>query len=203
MALWANSLLEYDYCELIYFNYVPKFAAFGSWFAQLWAESLGKQGLGSMPLPALGVTDQHSLQQMFLDGPKNKACLFITAAQQPQGPKFDSGLPPQWDFLKNHCLLDLFKAEALGTRMALCNHNIPLLELRLSEPTPYVAGKLMLLLELTTVLTGWLMGIDPLDQPAVELGKRLANASLNAQGLDKEKTMLATFCALPEKLQEF
>ena len=87
--------------------------------------------------------------------------------------------------------------------MALCNHDIPLLELRLPEPTPYVAGKLMLLLELTTVLTGWLMGIDPLDQPAVELGKRLANASLSAKGLEKEKTMLTDFCAQPEKLQEF
>ena len=203
MALWANSLLEQDYCELIYFNYVPKFAAFGAWFAQLWAESLGKQGLGSMPLPALGVTDQHSLQQMFLDGPKNKGCLFISCEQQAQGPKFDSDLPPQWNFLKDRCLLDLFKAEALGTRMALCNHDIPLLELRLPEPTPYVAGKLMLLLELTTVLTGWLMGIDPLDQPAVELGKRLANASLSAKGLEKEKTMLTDFCAQPEKLQEF
>ena len=52
---------------------------------------------------------------------------------------------------------------------------------------------MMLLLEAATVLTGWLMGINPLDQPAVELGKRLANTRLGASGHPREAADLAAY----------
>ena len=64
-------------------------------------------------------------------------------------------------------------------------------------------GRLMALLELGTLFTGLLMGIDPLDQPAVELGKRLANARLGAEGLDDEKKMLADFLNVADETQDF
>ena len=203
MALWAESLMQRGFNELIYFTYVPKFAAFGSWFAQLWAESLGKNGLGSMPLPAVGVTDQHSLQQMFLDGPRNKGCIFISGGGLPKGPSFPAELPSQWDFLQGHNLHDLLAAEALGTRMALAECDVPLLEIRLGSTNENTAGRLMTLLGLTTIFTGWLMDINPLDQPAVELGKRLANASLGASGLKEEKKKLFAFSNAKETIQEF
>jgi glucose-6-phosphate isomerase len=78
LAVWARALLDSGFSELIFFSYVPTLNSFGDWFAQLWAESLGKEGKGSQPIPAVGVTDQHSVNQMFLDGPRNKACLFLT-----------------------------------------------------------------------------------------------------------------------------
>ena len=203
MALWAENLMQRGFNELIYFTYVPKFAAFGAWFAQLWAESLGKNGLGSMPLPAVGVTDQHSLQQMFLDGPRNKGCIFISGGGLPKGPSFPEELPSQWEFLKGHNLHDLLAAETLGTRMALTECEMPLLDIRLGSTTENTAGRLMPLLGLATIFTGWLMGINPLDQPAVELGKRLANASLGASGLEEEKKKLAAFSSAKETIQEF
>ena len=61
----------------------------------------------------------------------------------------------------------------------------------------------MTLLGLTTIFTGWLMDINPLDQPAVELGKRLANASLGASGLEEEKKKLFAFSNAKETIQEF
>jgi len=56
-----------------------------------------------------------------------------------------------------------------------------------------------------TILTGWLMDINPIDQPAVELGKRLANARLGAPGLDAESRDLAAFLQTQNSafLQEF
>jgi len=203
LAAWAKSMMLNGYSELIYFTYVPKLASFGPWFAQLWAESLGKNGKGSMPLPATGVTDQHSLQQMFLDGPKNKACIFVSGNNLPDGMYFPEELAPEWNYLAGKSLKDLLLAETLGTRMALSESKVPLVEICLNKPDEYNVGKLMALLGLATIFTGWLMGINPLDQPAVELGKRLANASLNASGLDEEKHNLAAFKNIKEVSQDF
>ena len=203
LAVWARAMMLKGYSELIYFTYVPKLATFGPWFAQLWAESLGKNGKGSMPLPATGVTDQHSVQQMFLDGPKNKACIFVSSQNMPDGTAFPENLGSEWAHLEGKNLKDLLLAETMGTRMALSENKIPLLEIRLARPDEFNAGKLVALLGLATILTGWLMGINPLDQPAVELGKRLANASLGAAGLNEEKRKLALFKETRETSQDF
>lgn len=58
LANWCFELSRHDYSQLIFFTYIPSWASFGQWFGQLWAESLGKNGKGTMPLPAVGVTDQ-------------------------------------------------------------------------------------------------------------------------------------------------
>lgn len=209
LASWAHELEACGYDQLIFFCYLPQWAAFGAWFAQLWAESLGKEGRGSQPLPATGVTDQHSINQMFLDGPHNKGCLFLTgpevAARQAdgRGPHFGTDMPERWQWLAGRpfgCLLD---AEALGTRMALCRSGLPLVHMALESATPQAAGSLMALLEGTTLLTGWLNDVNPLDQPAVELGKRLANARLGAPGLTGEAEAMRAFLAQQGERQPF
>ena len=203
LAVWAHDLMRADYNQLIFFSYIPTFTAMGAWFAQLWAESLGKGGLGSMPLPAVGATDQHSLQQMFLDGPKDKGCIFVDSPSLPSGPAFPAQLPEKWSFLRGHAFGDLLLSESLGTRMALAGTGMPILGVRLGEVKEEAVGRLMALLEIGTILTGLMMGIDPLDQPAVELGKRLANAHLGAEGLAEEKRMLADFLNVADEEQVF
>ena len=196
LAVWAKALMDAGYSELITFFYIPQWACFADWFAQLWAESLGKDGQGSQPIPAVGVTDQHSVNQMFLDGPRNKACLFVErapSAQGPEGPAFPADMPAIFDYLQGKRFGELLPAEALGTRMALCQNAVPLVALRLGCDDAHAAGKMMALLGAATLLTGWLMGINPVDQPAVELGKRLAKARLGAAGLNEEKAALAAF----------
>ena len=178
-------------------------STFGPWFAQLWAESLGKEGKGTMPLSATGVTDQHSIQQMFLDGPRDKGCLFLTCSALPQGRTFPQDLPETWSYLRGVPFGRLLDAEGLGTRMALAKTQTPLVHIRMGSSDAHAAGALMMLLEAATVFTGWLMDINPLDQPAVELGKRLANARLGAAGYAAEEADLAAFLGVPEKLQVF
>ena len=152
------------------------------------------------------MTDQHSINQMFLDGPRNKACLFVSGPETPEdapGLRFGQDLPERWAWLRGRpfgCLLD---AEALGTRMALCASGVPLLHLKLNEQTCHAAGAMMLLLEAATLFTGWLNGINPLDQPAVELGKRLANARLGAPGLDEARQALQRFTMQDDEVQTF
>lgn len=203
LARWAMTLQDYDYDELIFFCYAPQWAAYGPWFAQLWAESLGKSGKGSMPIPALGVTDQHSVNQMFLDGPRNKGCLFLTANQPEKGREFKDALPPAWSWLAHKTFGALLEAEALGTRMALCQNGVPLVGVHMENLKERAAGQLMMLLEAATIFTGWLMGINPVDQPAVELGKRIANCKLGAPGYAEEAKNLEKFLATPEVRQPF
>ena len=198
-ASWAAKLWSEQYSQLIFFSYIPAWASLGAWFAQLWAESLGKEGKGTMPVPAVGVTDQHSLQQMFLDGPKDKGCLLLTCPALSQGesagPLFPADIPDKWSWLKGKRFGELLDAECLGTSAALAKHQVPLVRLIASSAGEEAAGAVMGLCMAATLLTGWLMEINPVDQPAVELGKRLACARLGAQGYDEEAAMLQAFLA--------
>jgi glucose-6-phosphate isomerase len=207
IALWAVSLMEAGYSQLIFFSYIPSWACFGSWFCQLWAESLGKEGRGSMPLPAVGVTDQHSLLQMFLGGPKDKGCLFLECPNLALGREFGADpadpLPEKWAYLKGRRFGELLAAESIGTLGAMAARDLPLLRLSVGRADEHAAGSMLALLELATLFTGWLLGIDPLDQPAVEYGKRLANARLGAPGYERENEALSRYFAQPDERQAF
>lgn len=203
LACWANALEASRYSQLIFFCYIPLWATYGPWFAQLWAESLGKEGKGLQPIPATGVTDQHSVNQMFLDGQRDKGCLFLTCADDGPGRALPDDLPENWAWMRGKPFGDLLTAEALGTRMALGSSQVPLVHLHMEHTGPRAAGALMALLEAATLLTGWLMDINPLDQPAVELGKRLANARLGAPGHDGERAALTSFLSRGLDAQSF
>lgn len=193
LSLWAKELMDNGYSQLIFFSYIPAWACFGAWFAQLWGESLGKGGKGSMPLPATGVTDQHSLLQMFLDGPKDKGCIFLEGLNLPRGPRFGDSLPDQWSYLRGKSFGDVLDAETAGTLGAFAAGGVPLVRLSMGSHDERAAGRLIALLELATLFTGTMLKINPLDQPAVEYGKRLANARLGALGYDQEKRDLEDF----------
>ena len=203
LANWANTLMRHGYSQLIFFCYIPQWAMYGPWFAQLWAESLGKGFLGSQPIPATGVTDQHSINQMFLDGQRDKGCLFLTSKKQVPGRNFGQDLPEKWAWLRGKPFGSLLEAESLGTCMALCKTTTPLVAVAMEDTSERSAGALMMLLEAATVFTGWLMGINPLDQPAVELGKRLANKRLGAPGYPEEEADLKAFLEAPHREQSF
>ena len=203
LATWAKALMDKDYGQLIFFSYIPQWAMYGPWFCQLWAESLGKEGQGSQPVTATGVTDQHSINQMFLDGRRDKGCIFVTCQKLQHGAIFGQDLPDKWSYLRGKPFANLLEAEGLGTQMALCSSGVPLVNIQMEDKGPRQAGAMMMLLEAATVLTGWLMGINPIDQPAVELGKRLANAKLGATGYTKEEADLQAFLGVARQEQAF
>ena len=203
LALWAYDLMRHGYGQLLFFSYVPLWNGVGPWFAQLWAESLGKGGKGSMPIPAVGVTDQHSMLQMFLDGPKDKACLFLSAPNLPAGPRLQGPLPEKWAYLQGQPFGNLLQAEATGTRMAMTEQQIPLVHLCMQNTDEESLGRLMGLLMAATILAGYMLDINPLDQPAVELGKRLANARLGATGYEQESASLDAFLKLEAGARPF
>jgi len=196
-ALWAYQLWTQKYSQLIFFSYIPSWGCLGAWFAQLWAESLGKNGKGTMPIPAVGVTDQHSLQQMFLDGPKDKGCLLLScpalSENEAANPAFPSSLPREWAWLEGRRFGELLGAECLGTSAALAHCEVPLVQFEALNTQAEAFGATMGFCMAATLMTGWMMDINPVDQPAVELGKRLARARLGVEGYSEEHSMLDTF----------
>lgn len=156
------------------------------WFVQLWAESLGKQRLdgkehvGPTPLAALGATDQHSQVQLFMEGPADKTITFIAVARRGSDveiPKLHGDVP-ELSYLGGHTLGEVLDVERRATAGALAKRGRPNMTIELEEVSPASIGALFMLLETATIFAGGLYGVNPLDQPGVELGKQFTYAML-------------------------
>ncbi|MFB6253345.1 MAG: glucose-6-phosphate isomerase [Halobacteriaceae archaeon] len=154
------------------------------WFAQLWAESLGKDQSGQTPLRALGVTDQHSQLQLYRDGPRNKMVTFcrLRNSEEKTIPTFDIG---NIDYLENCSLNELRYAQLRATEASLAEADVPNVRLELEKRSPTELGKLLYTLEVACVLAGELYEIDTFTQPAVEWGKQATKELLRDEQTDK------------------
>lgn len=157
----------------------------GDWFVQLWAESLGKlrdgsEPTGPTPLGALGATDQHSKVQLFMEGPRDKTVTFVAV----DGLGCDLEIPrlhadvPELAYLGGHRLGELLDVERRATAGALARRGRPNMTITLDRVDAWHVGGLIALLEAATIYAGALYGVNPLDQPGVELGKRFTYAML-------------------------
>jgi len=175
--------------------YSDRLRSFALWFQQLWGESLGKAlkldgtpgPVGPTPLPALGATDQHSLLQLLMEGPQDKVVVFISV----DDPGPDLTIPnrhpeiPALAYLGGHSLGALLATERSATAEALRREGRPNATISLPEVDAFALGQVYMLLEAATVFAGALYGVDPLDQPGVELGKVLTYGLMGREGVDR------------------
>ena len=162
-------------------TYNDRLSVFGAWFRQLVAESLGKDGKGITPIPASGTVDQHSVLQLFMDGPDEKHFTFILGDYDGKGVAFSEKLAKQagFDLLVGKKMGDVMAAFQEGTVGTLAERNKPIRIIRIAELNEYTLGALFMHFMLETVLTARLLKINPHDQPAVEGSKVLAKAYLS------------------------
>ena len=174
--------------------YADRLLAVGDWFRQLWAESLGKahdlQGAqvhtGPTPVTALGATDQHSQVQLYMEGPFDKTVTFLSVVDH----GVDVSIPahyPDTDsiaYLGGHTMGELLRAEGAATAAALTSHGRMNMSIELPRVDAHTIGQLIMMLEIATVYAGAMYGIDPLDQPGVELGKKLTYGLMGRPGYD-------------------
>lgn len=165
------------------------------WYVQLYAESLGKrqdkQGrtvhIGPTPLKAVGVTDQHSQLQLYMEGPADKVITFI-AVESPRRPLAIPDVFPQLrdqlGYVAGKSFEQLMQAEFEGTRAALANQQRPSVTLSMPVVDAYHVGQLLFFFEVQVALMGGLFGIDPFDQPGVEDSKKIAKALMGEPGLE-------------------
>jgi len=150
------------------------------WYAQLWAESLGKDGGGSTPIKALGATDQHSQVQLYMEGPKDKVFTFLGVEKfrvSDAATKICDTYKP-YAYLEGKDLGTILKAEELATTRALASEGRPNLTITFPTVDAHHMGEFFMVYETATAFAGALYGIDPFDQPGVELGKKLTKEIL-------------------------
>ena len=160
-----------------YGNYIYTFAF---WYSQLWAESLGKNGKGQTPLKALGTVDQHSLVQLFREGPDDKVYQFVKVKEI----KWDLKLPEEtlvFDYIKGKKVSEIFTALYKGTKEALIQTGRPVITLELDRYSGFNLGYLFMLYMVATVTAAQILEVNPFGQPGVELGKKLAKQILEKE----------------------
>lgn len=157
--------------------YMDRLRPFSSWFRQLWAESLGKDGKGLTPITAVGAVDQHSQLQLYLDGPKDKFFTVIVKKYDCEGEKIPNfELTP---YFSGKTMGDLIAAEQRATIETLINHKCPTRVLEVSHVNEESLGYLMMKSILETLLIAKMLNIDAFSQPAVEEGKILTKQYLS------------------------
>ena len=153
--------------------YSDRLGRFSHWFAQLWAESLGKHGQGTAPIACLGPLDQHSQLQLFMDGPREHLVTVVRVPTAGTGPRVDAALAAAagLDYLAGRTAGDLVSAQAEAVPQALGEAGRPVRIFDLAALDERALGALMMHMMLETILAARLLGVDPFDQPAVELSK--------------------------------
>jgi glucose-6-phosphate isomerase len=161
--------------------YRDQLAELAAWHRQLWAESLGKDGMGTTPINALGTVDQHSQLQLYLDGPADKMFTIIHSAAGDFGEPVAPDLFPEddLDYLKGRRMGDLLDACCRATCETLAARGRPVRVMTMDAVNERSMGALMMHFMLETIISAHLLGVDPFDQPAVEEGKHLARRYMN------------------------
>jgi len=163
--------------------YADRLERFTRWWVQLWAESIGKDGNGTQPVAAIGPVDQHSQLQLYLAGPNDKLFTVMTTGVAGQGPLMDERLAKRAGEpgFGGKRIGDLVAAQGRATADTLAKNSRPTRRIHIEKLDEGAVGELLMHFMLETILTGYALGVDPFDQPAVEEGKILAKQYL-AQG---------------------
>lgn len=157
--------------------YSDRLERFGQWYRQLWAESLGKDGRGTVPATGIGPVDQHSQLQLYLAGPADKAYTIMSVGSAGAGPRVATD-DPALDYLNGKTMGDLMDAEYRATVATLKANKRPVRTIDIPVLDETAMGALLMHFMLETIIAAHLMGVDPFDQPAVEEGKILARKYL-------------------------
>ena len=180
--------------------YADSLKYMADWFAQLWAESLGKKYnndgqevfAGQTPVKALGVTDQHSQVQLYAEGPFDKMIVFLGVDQYREEiviPKI-YGEIPSLGFLGGASHSQLIQTEQMATEYALLKAGKMNMTLTVPQVNAFTMGELLYLFEVATAFAGELLQINAFDQPGVEGGKNATYAMFGRPGYEDVKKEL-------------
>ena len=142
------------------------------WYQQLIAESLGKKGNGILPIISSMPKDNHSVMQLYLDGPKNNFFTFFHVREKKSNLINNSTILPSYSYLKNKNLEKIKLSQKLATEKVFSNRNIPFRSFEIINRDEKTLGELFCFFILETILLGRALNINPYDQPSVELIKK-------------------------------
>ena len=168
--------------------YAERLEPFAEWFAQLWAESLGKDGGGQTPARALGATDQHSQLQLYRAGRRNTMVSFLTPRERPtvRVPRPEA---EDLAYLAGVDLGELLDTELQATEASLAEAGRPNVRIEIERLDAHNLGQLLYGMAAACVMAGELAGVDTFTQPAVEWGKSAARDLLKGEETERTATV--------------
>lgn len=169
-------------------NFHPKLHYIGEWWKQLYGESEGKDNKGIYPASVDFTTDLHSMGQWIQEGERS---IFETVISV-ENPIYNVQVPHDnenldgLNFLAGKRVDEVNKMAELGTQLAHVDGGVPNLKITLPEVTPYYIGQLFYFFEKACGISGYMLGVNPFNQPGVEAYKKNMFALLNKPGYEKE-----------------
>ena len=173
-------------------NYEPSLVMLGEWFKQLFAESEGKDHKGIFPVSANFSTDLHSIGQFIQDGSRNlfETVVWVREQKHDLFIETDPGGLDGLNYLAGKSVQCVNAKAYAGTLLAHCDGGTPNIVLEIDRNDEYHLGYLIYFFEKACGISGYLLGINPFDQPGVEAYKKNMFALLGKPGFEKEKEAL-------------
>ncbi|HMM12164.1 MAG TPA: glucose-6-phosphate isomerase [Bacteroidales bacterium] len=173
-------------------NYEPRLFYFTEWFKQLYGESEGKENKGIFPAGVSFTTDLHSLGQYIQEGLR---IMFetIISVEKPQRtltvPDASTDLD-QLNYIAGKPLHEVNRMAELGTILAHVDGGVPNIRIKIPEINAYNIGQLIYFFEMGCALSGYMLGVNPFDQPGVEAYKKNMFALLGKKGFEEQTVAL-------------
>ena len=152
-------------------NYDEKSENLFKWYQQLTSESLGKNGKGIFPIVSSMPKDNHSLLQLYLDGPKNNFYTFFSVKENNSQKFNNSNLFGKYSILKNKNIYNILDAQKKATENIFRIKKIPFRSFEIINRSEETLGEIFCFFILETILLSHLLKVNPFNQPKVELIK--------------------------------
>ena len=187
-AAVRNELYKTGKTTEILVNFHPKLHYIGEWWKQLYGESEGKENKGIFPAAVDFTTDLHSMGQWIQEGERN---IFETviSVNEPNHTKVfphDEANLDGLNFLSGKRVDEVNKMAELGTMIAHVDGGVPNLKIELPKLNEYYLGELLYFFEKACGISGYVLGVNPFDQPGVEAYKKNMFALLDKPGFEDE-----------------
>ncbi len=156
----------------IILNYDNRSENLFKWYQQLVAESLGKKSKGILPVVSTMPSDNHSLLQLYLDGPKNNFFTFFSTKDTKSDKINNKFLQKTHSYLRNKSFSKIIYAQKNATEKVFYKKKLPFRSFEVKRRNEEVLGELFCFFILETILLGRALKVNPFDQPSVELIKK-------------------------------
>jgi len=166
------SLIKKKKYTSVILNYDEKSESLFNWYQQLIAESLGKKSKGILPIVSSMPKDNHSLMQIYLDGPKKNFYTFFYVFNSNSSKINNNRILPSHSYLKNKNIEKIQYSQKLATERIFFKKKIPFRSFEIIKRDEKTLGELFCFFILETILLGKSLGVNPYDQPSVELIKK-------------------------------
>ncbi len=169
-------------------NYNPKLHYFAEWWKQLYGESEGKDGKGIFPAAVDFTTDLHSMGQWIQDGERSifETVISIKEANKEMRIPEDNADLDGLNYLKGMRIDEVNKMAELGTRIAHVDGGVPNILIEIPKLNEYFIGQLIYFFEKACGISGYMLGVNPFDQPGVEDYKSNMFALLEKPGYEEQ-----------------